>query len=121
MSQPCPVYKVANRIYTWQVGLHLLVDAHTASLVVQSLLHQVLKPTGVGTATDCHQHILGREILLPLLCAGNDLFLALLLFESLNLSSCDDSNAALGQNTHKRTAHLFIDGGKDIGQHLQDG
>src|SRR5438105_299 len=118
MGQPCAVYEVANRIDTWQVGLHLLIDAHTASLVVQSQFHQVFKSACVGTATDRHEHVLGGETLLPLLCAGNDLFLASLLFESLNLSSCDDSNAALGQNTHKQAAHLFIDRGKDVGQHL---
>src|SRR5881275_62084 len=121
MGQPCSVYEVANRIDAWQVGLHLFVDAHTASLVVQPLLHQVFKPACVGTAADRHEHVLGWETLLTLLRAGNDLFLTSLLFESLNFSSRDDSNAPLGQNTYKQATHLFIDGGKDVGQHLQDG
>src|SRR5436305_14753875 len=101
MGQPCAMYEVANRIDARQVRLHLLIAAHTPALVVQSLLHQVLKPAVVGTAADRHQHVLGRETLLPLLCAGNDLFLASLLFNSLNLRSRDDSNTALSQNTSK--------------------
>src|SRR5690349_4377682 len=109
------MYQIANSINTWQIGFHLLIDAHASSVAIESLLHQHFQATSIGTTADRHQDILTNEALLILARPGNNLFLLTLVFDTLYFRTCNDVNAALFKDAYKQSAHLFVNRCQNIG------
>src|SRR5947209_8891249 len=73
MGQPSAMDQVTDSIDTGEVRLHLFVDAHASPVVIETLLHQLLKAGSVSAAADGDQHIFSSIALLPFFCAGGNL------------------------------------------------
>ena len=108
VGQSCSVDQVADSVNTGEIGLQLLVDAHTSPLIVESLFHQLVQAACVGAAADGHQDILTGEGLFALLALGRNLFLIALVGDGFDPGIGDDGNAAFGEDAYQEFAYLFV-------------
>ena len=72
MGQASTVNQVANRVDAREIGLHLFIDAHASTVVIQPLLHQLLEAAGVSPAANRHQHIFAGEGLFTFVGLGQN-------------------------------------------------
>ncbi len=114
------MHQVADGIDARQVRLHLLVDAHAATVVLEPLLHELLESARVGTPTYRHQHVLPAEALFPLWCAGYHLLKVALIGNGLHPGIRGNGDATLAERTHEEIAYLVIHWNKNVGQHFDN-
>src|SRR5207248_6854155 len=101
VGQPGSVHQITDGIDAGEVSLHLLIDAHTPTVVVESLLHQLIQPAGVGPAAHRYQDVFAAEGLFPFICLSSDLFHLAIVSDRLDLRSRNDINTAPAEDAHE--------------------